>query len=124
MTTRERWIVYPLLALALGSSIKSHIVRRFECDTLVASKIEIVDRHSRRQAVFQSTPDGGELSLISPVTGAQTTISSNSVFTQYVKTFHLNGRQLIKFPARADALDPPIKIKDKQPAKKKPASKE
>ncbi|MCH8042368.1 MAG: hypothetical protein IID44_01495 [Planctomycetes bacterium] len=124
MTTRERWIVYPLLFLALGSSMKSHLIHRFECRTLVASKIEIVDRHSRRQAVFQSTPDGGELSLISPVTGAQTTISSNSVFTQYVKTFHLNGRQLIKLPVPADALDPPIKIKGKQPTKKKPAPKE
>ncbi|MCH8921848.1 MAG: hypothetical protein IIA67_01730, partial [Planctomycetes bacterium] len=92
MSTRERWIVYPLLALALGSSMKSQIIHRFECRTLVASKIEIVDRQSRRQAVLQSTSEGGELSLISPKTAAQTTISPNSIRTRNVVTVGPDGR--------------------------------
>ena len=63
MSTRERWIVYPLLFLALGASIKSHIVRRFECDTLVVSNIEIVDRHGRLQGMLAASPDGAVLTL-------------------------------------------------------------
>ena len=92
MNTRERWIVYPLLALALGSSIKSHIVRRVECDTLVASNIEIVDRRSRRQAILKATPNGGELVLISADTPTQATISSSSIRTQSVQIVGPNGR--------------------------------
>ena len=92
MTTRERWIVYPLLFLALGASIKSHLVRRFECDTLVVSNIEIVDRQSRPQVVLRATPNGGELSLLSAKTTAQTTISAGRVRVQNVQIVDLHGR--------------------------------
>ena len=150
MTTRERWIVYPLLALALGSSIKSRLVHRFECHTLVVRQIEIVDRRSRPQAILTSTPDGaelsfnieidgksfpqavlrstrdgGELSLLSLKTPARTTISPMSILTSNVMTTHLNGRPQLRKPrVPADARVPHIKIESKQPAKEKPEPKE
>ena len=39
MTDRERWIVYPLLLLALGASLRNKLTRSIDTDTVLVDKV-------------------------------------------------------------------------------------
>jgi hypothetical protein len=43
MTERERWIVYPLLFLALGSSLRDKLIDRTTSRVIVCQELQVVD---------------------------------------------------------------------------------
>ena len=47
MTERERWIVYPLLFLALGAALRDKLVDRTTTKSIVCQELTIVDDESR-----------------------------------------------------------------------------
>jgi hypothetical protein len=80
MTERERWIVYPLLFLALGITVKDklppkHIEvdevrskraevdemrsKRMDADEVRCAKLVVADRGNREHVIVGSTPGGG-----------------------------------------------------------------
>jgi hypothetical protein len=46
MTERERWIVYPLLFLALGAALRDKLVDRTTTKSIVCQELSIVDEES------------------------------------------------------------------------------
>jgi hypothetical protein len=46
MTERERWIVYPLLFLALGAALRDKLVDRTTARSIVCQELSIVDEES------------------------------------------------------------------------------
>jgi hypothetical protein len=67
MTERERWIVYPLLFLALGASIRDKVLREVQTSDLRADEIRckslvVLDKDNPRRVVARITsesPSGG-----------------------------------------------------------------
>src|SRR4029079_15184206 len=49
MTERERWIVYPLLFLALGAALRDKLVDRTTTKSIVCQELSIVDEGSPGQ---------------------------------------------------------------------------
>ena len=50
MSERERWIVYPLLFLALGSALRDKLVKQTRTKQLVCEELIVVDVDGRPQA--------------------------------------------------------------------------
>ena len=50
MTERERWIVYPLLFLALGAALRDKLVDRTTTKSIVCQELTIVDEEVDRSA--------------------------------------------------------------------------
>lgn len=57
MSERERWIVYPLLFLALGAALRDKLIKKTESDVVVAQTVECnelrVVNDSRTQVLAQ-----------------------------------------------------------------------
>jgi hypothetical protein len=47
MSDRERWIVYPLLLLALGTSLRDKLTRTVEADHILCRDILVIDSNDR-----------------------------------------------------------------------------
>jgi hypothetical protein len=47
MSDRERWIVYPLLFLALGVSLRDKLTQVVRCEELICKQLIVVDRENR-----------------------------------------------------------------------------
>ncbi|QDU87093.1 hypothetical protein Pla175_04480 [Pirellulimonas nuda] len=47
MTDRERWIIYPLLFLALGAALRDKLAKRTLSDQLVCKTLLVVDEKGR-----------------------------------------------------------------------------
>lgn len=61
MTDRERWIVYPLLFLALGAGVKDKILDRTDIETVVCENLVVHDHDGKQQVVISSSPVGGQV---------------------------------------------------------------
>jgi hypothetical protein len=62
MSTRERWIVYPLLFLALGTAIKPKLV---PAERMACRILEVVDRELRPRIRLTAGPsDDGEIKIV------------------------------------------------------------
>src|SRR6185295_8630540 len=65
MTERERWIVYPLLFLALGASLRDKLVDRTTTKSIVCQELRVVDEETgdgqppRDLARIGRKPSGG-----------------------------------------------------------------
>ena len=102
MTERERWIVYPLLFLALGASMRDKFTKpaefeatKLECDELRAHRVVIVDPLQDRprlklgtltEAIAQSTGStpniAGQIEVLDSSQRVQTAITGGAVHTQ------------------------------------------
>lgn len=52
MNDRERWIVYPLLFLALGAALRDKLAKQTRADQIVCSQLYLVDSAGRHQATL------------------------------------------------------------------------
>lgn len=59
MSQRERWIVYPLLFLALGAALRDKLAKRSVTEHVICEKMTVVDDQGRPVALLE----GGELQL-------------------------------------------------------------
>ena len=59
MSERERWIVYPLLFLALGAALRDKLLKQTEVASVICESLTIVDDQRRPQAVLK----GSELNV-------------------------------------------------------------
>lgn len=50
MTERERWIVYPLLFLALGAALRDKLAKLTRAENIVCQRVVLVDSEGRPQA--------------------------------------------------------------------------
>ncbi len=53
MSERERWIVYPLLFLALGAALRDKLLQRTWAKSLVCEQLVMVDDTGKSVAVFK-----------------------------------------------------------------------
>jgi len=62
MSTRERWMVYPLLFLTLGIVLKDKLTKwrpRVDANVVVCRALVITDDNQRQRVVVKTTPAGG-----------------------------------------------------------------
>ena len=59
MTTRERWVVYPLLFLTLGIALKDKIIRQVSTGKVECRALVVTDGLGNQQVVLAANPDGG-----------------------------------------------------------------
>lgn len=96
MTERERWIVYPLLFLALGASLRDKFggpeavdATRVRCDEIIATKMMIADPHDKLpRIVLKSVPAGSQNAHAAPNTSGQIELLDSS---QRVQTAITHG---------------------------------
>lgn len=105
MTERERWIVYPLLFLALGASLRDKFggpetidAKHIHCEELRTSQVVIADPRSNQprivlKTVPEAAPNGavaphssGQIELLDPAQRVQTAITRGAVITHGLKT--------------------------------------
>lgn len=60
MNDRERWIIYPLLFLALGAALRDKLLKQTRADQIVCSRMILVDTDGRAMAYLT----GDELSFV------------------------------------------------------------
>ncbi len=53
MTERERWIVYPLLFLALGSALRDKMLKQTSSDRILCQQLMVLDRNGQPAAVIE-----------------------------------------------------------------------
>lgn len=53
MTDRERWIVYPLLFLALGSALRDKLAKQTRAKQIICEQLYLVDPEGRPVAAWQ-----------------------------------------------------------------------
>jgi hypothetical protein len=139
MSDRERWIVYPLLLLALAASLKPRFVpgeghfTRLDCEQLVAKRadceqfvanradveqgirargLRIDDVAGKTQAALVPTPTGGHLSLVRYGLGPPD--AGNQEFEIFVSTAR---RQLVPLgKVRIEPIESTNKDAEKGPA--------
>ncbi|MEX0939214.1 MAG: hypothetical protein WDZ59_15235 [Pirellulales bacterium] len=54
MSDRERWIVYPLLFLALGLALRDKLTQVIQCETLICNRLQIEDRQGQPVLVAEA----------------------------------------------------------------------
>src|SRR5690349_17408740 len=72
MTERERWIVYPLLFLALGAALRDKLVERTTTKSIVCEQLLIVDEESSGP---QSQRTLAKIGKVKPSPGGKSTAS-------------------------------------------------
>ena len=72
MTERERWIVYPLLFLALGAALRDKLVERTTTKSIVCEQLLIVDEESSGP---QSQRTLAKIGKVKPAPGGKSTAS-------------------------------------------------
>lgn len=73
MTERERWIVYPLLFLALGAALRDKLVDRTTTRSIVCQELSIVDEDSSGPQQSQRTL--ARIGRVKPKPGGKSTAS-------------------------------------------------
>jgi len=73
MTERERWIVYPLLFLALGAALRDKLVDRTTTKSIVCQELSIVDEDSTGPQQSQRTL--ARIGRVKPKAGGKSTAS-------------------------------------------------
>ena len=67
MSDRERWIVYPLLFMTLGLSLRDRIagesVQKLSIDEVVCNQLEVVSSDGRPQIRLSVTTSGGVIEV-------------------------------------------------------------
>ncbi len=61
MSSRERWVVYPLLFLTLGIALKDKITREVSVRTLQCESLLVTDRQGERQVYISANQSGNTL---------------------------------------------------------------
>ncbi len=64
MSDRERWIIYPLLFLALGAALRDKLTQAVEVDRIKCKQIVIVDRQGIPKIVLDTNDTGGLVRVI------------------------------------------------------------
>ncbi len=59
MTDRERWIVYPLLFMALGISLKDKIFHEIRPEQVICKRLVVVDEDEQPMVELRGSPSGG-----------------------------------------------------------------
>jgi hypothetical protein len=72
MTERERWIVYPLLFLALGAALRDKLIDRTTARSIVCQELSIVDEDATNP---QSQRTIARIGRVKPKAGAKSTAS-------------------------------------------------
>ncbi len=85
MSTRERWIVYPLLFLALGSAVRDKLIGRLEIGQVICDRLESGQADCR--ALFVRGPNGR------PAVAAVADVRSNG---GAIETFSTDGMPLVQ----------------------------
>jgi hypothetical protein len=91
MSTRERWIVYPLLFLALGTAIKPKLV---PAERVICRNLEVVDDELQpRIRLSTAASDDGEIRIINRGSKAVVLLKSGAA-TQagIIETFNSHGQ--------------------------------
>jgi hypothetical protein len=118
MTDRERWIVYPLLFLALGAAVKDKIVGfvdQVKCKSLVCNAVVVVDGRGREQVVVSSDAEGGLVRTYGNKNGLSVGLANNERVAGLVIFNRRGGAQ---FHPNAFFVGPPAR----QPASAQPAA--
>ena len=80
MSDRERWIVYPLLLLALGASLKNKLTKTVDTEHVVCRRLTLINDEGKPLMAFGANRDGtfgvieskqGALSINGPVRAKQ-----------------------------------------------------
>jgi len=69
MSDRERWIVYPLLFLALGASLRDKMdgkihIDKIDCSRIRCAELTVVGDDEKPQVALRSSKAGGTVSVI------------------------------------------------------------
>lgn len=137
MNERERWIVYPLLFLALGASLRDKFggpeaidTSRIRCDELRASQVVIADPQDKQPRIVLKTVQAGsrdadatphtsgQIELLDNAQRVQTAISHGAVITHGLKTqaiavADIAGRTRVQIGSKLEAVP---QSKDQAPA--------
>ena len=134
MTQRERWIVYPLLFLALGASLRDKFggpesidASRIRCDELRTTQVVIADPHDKQPRIVLKTVQGGvkngdsshssgQLELLDQSQRVQTAISHGAVITHGLKTQAI----AVADPAGRNRVQIGTKLESAAPSKSMP----
>jgi hypothetical protein len=127
MTDRERWIVYPLLFLALGAGVKDKVLHQTDIEMVVCEKLVVHDPNGQQQIVISSTPVGGRIAILGPRNGWDVLLGYVDKFAglMFVDGRGRLIRSLATMPANAVApanragrewQEPPRQPADEQPA--------
>src|SRR6185312_11083483 len=97
MTERERWIVYPLLFLALGAALRDKLIDRTTTKSIVCQELSIVDEGA---AGPQSQRTLAKIGRAKPIAGGPS-----------VGYFQLNGDVELVNEDLSDTSPPPFLVK-------------
>ncbi len=64
MSDRERWIIYPLLFLALGTALRDKLTQSIEVDRILCKQLVVVDGQRTPKIVLDSNDAGGLVRVI------------------------------------------------------------
>ena len=64
MSDRERWIIYPLLFLALGAALRDKLTQAVEVDRIKCKQFVVVDRQGIPKIVLDTNDTGGLVRVI------------------------------------------------------------
>ncbi len=100
MSTRERWIVYPLLFLALGAALRDKVIGKIEIPRFVCGRLDVRGL-TRCEAVECGQSVCQELLVLGPtgqpvvVAGANSQAANSGI----IKTLSSDGRPLVQINA-------------------------
>lgn len=80
MSTRERWIVYPLLFMTLGIALKDKIVRRLSTDQVECRALIVTDGRGHERVIVGSNSDGGLVHTRSARNGVDVSVGHFDVY--------------------------------------------
>ncbi len=98
MSTRERWVVYPLLFLSLGIGLNAAAIRdvleprgrELNAGRIVCRELNVVGADGKPQTRLSAT-DGGEITLVDPEGGYEVLIGLDHEGTRYGVFLHGPG---------------------------------
>jgi hypothetical protein len=98
VTTRERWIVYPLLFLALGASLRDKLIGRVETESLFAQtiecgRLELLDAQGQPRILLDVPDQSGRLQLKTQGEQAEIVIGEGDREGRYGIFVRLPGRE-------------------------------
>ena len=64
MSDRERWIIYPLLFLALGAALRDKLTQSVDVETIRCKQLVVVDSQETPRIVLNSNDAGGLVRVI------------------------------------------------------------
>jgi hypothetical protein len=112
MSTRERWIVYPLLFLALGTAIKPKVV---PAERVICRNLEVVDDALEpRIRLSAAGSNDGEIRILNRAGKAVVLLESDAAAgAGSIKTLGSNGQVQTTMAASASGGDGEIRINNR-----------